>query len=810
MKYIFVVLTFVSGLCFAQNKGSIKGRTVEMSTQKGVEFASVALLSSSDSSLVKGGVTDTLGRFMLQNIADGHYLLAISSVEYQRFVSAPIHINENQRDWDVGTLFLQADQKQLNEVVVKGIKPVFEQKMGNIIVNVDSKMFKTATNALEVMRRSPGLLVDMSGKITFRGTSPKILIDGKDLRMTEEQEKNYLKSLTPDQIETIELMPTPPAKYESSFQTVINIKLKRDQNLGGRGSIYGTYLQHRFATGDAGGNLSYKTRKMAFSLNTGWSASNWYQELTDRRIMGKEGNKDVFESYAYLKNPNQSLNGLVGVEYVVSPRHSFDFKLTGDMGKAPSSTYAENKSVLRGNEQPLMISYNQMTENSRSLTGLAGYTYKNNKGRELMLEVAVAGSQKPGTQNMVSEYVRNNEQVRGISVQRNDQLANSTFRTLNAIYTDVVGKEWKLEAGFKMNYVKNLAKIDYDTLIRTDASRSTPLTVADFRKDFGRSNEFTFDENITMFFMQMSKQFKKLGFTAGLRAENTVTQGESVTLGAIVNRNYWNILPNLTLQYKLNDNSNLVWSSSRKISRPTVWQLNPFPFFIDPYTVAMGNPFLYPRIRNVSEVTYSYKKLMLVTGYNYNQNGVTQLPLYNATTRLTTWQQVNANNQRLFFDVSHSATLMPKWNYQMYLSTAYGGENVTLNGQSNSVAGLSASLWVSNIFTLPKGYTLEVSGWYNVPDRASFYRARSLGAINLGIQKSFANNRWNTQLNVNDIFWTSIFRANIQVDDSDMTFTNVQPQRYASFRVTYNFGKSKYQARGRKSGVSEDAARIRK
>ena len=124
-----------------------------------------------------------------------------------------------------------------------------------------------------------------------------------------------------DRIETIELMPTPPAKYESSFQTVINIKLKRDQNLGGRGSIYGTYLQHRFATGDAGGNLSYKTRKMAFSLNTGWSASNWYQELTDRRIMGKEGNKDVFESYAYLKNPNQSLNGLVGVEYVLSLIH---------------------------------------------------------------------------------------------------------------------------------------------------------------------------------------------------------------------------------------------------------------------------------------------------------------------------------------------------------------------------------------------------------------------------------------------------------------------------------------------------------
>ena len=223
MKTFFIVL-LLSLACiqtFAQ-KGIIKGRAIDGNTQKPVEFASVALLSAADSSIVKGAITDTLGVFELTNLAEGSYIITISSIEYQKVFKGPLVINLTQNELNLGNLSLITDEKLLAEVVVRGSRPVFEQKMGNIIVNVDSKMFKTSVNALEVMRRSPGLLVDMSGNISFRGTSPKILIDGKDLRMSAEQEKNYLRSLTPEQIESIELMPNPPAKYEASFLTVIN------------------------------------------------------------------------------------------------------------------------------------------------------------------------------------------------------------------------------------------------------------------------------------------------------------------------------------------------------------------------------------------------------------------------------------------------------------------------------------------------------------------------------------------------------------------------------------------------------------
>ncbi|MDZ7878836.1 MAG: outer membrane beta-barrel family protein [Saprospiraceae bacterium] len=455
------------------------------------------------------------------------------------------------------------------------------------------------------------------------------------------------------------------------------------------------------------------------------------------------------------------------------------------------------------------MSTNQMTDEGKSLTGLLGYRFKTDK-QEFIVELAAADNQKPGSQDLISEYLRNNVPVRGITRQRNQQGVSSNFKTLNVTYSDLLAKNWQFETGFKINYVQNLSTIRFDTLLKTNATRETPLTDADFGKDARRSNVFNFDENVNMFFVQLGRQYNKLSVLAGVRAENTVTEGRSEAVNSAVNRNYWNVLPTLTMQYKVGESSNLVWATSRKISRPSVWQLNPFPFFLDPFTVALGDPFLFPQIRTASELTYSYKNLMLIGGYNHYKNQTTQLPLYNDKTNLTTWQQINIKGQRFFFDVSHSAPILPKWNYQVYISTAYAGEQADINNRENKSSGFTASAWLTNMFNLPKGYNLEVSGWYNVPNQAGLFRSKGMGAVNLALQKSFLDNRWNVQLNANDIFWTSIFRGAILVDNSDINFTNRQPNRNASLRVTYNFGKSKFQSQGRKSGVGEDAARIKR
>ena len=172
---------------------------------------------------------------------------------------------------------------------------------------------------------------------------------------------------------------------------------------------------------------------------------------------------------------------MAGIEYSINAKHSIDFKLTGDINSAPMRTIADIKSNIDNTERPFVTSTNQATEIGKSLTGLLGYRYKNNN-REFIAELAAADNQKPGTQDLISEFFVNNLPARGIARQRNVQQANSNFKTLNVSFSDIIFKKWQFETGFKINVVKNLAKIDFDTLARTDATRNTILAETDLGK----------------------------------------------------------------------------------------------------------------------------------------------------------------------------------------------------------------------------------------------------------------------------------------------------------------------------------------
>ena len=803
-----ILLPIFLFICITTN-AQVKGKAIDAATKKPVEFASVTLLAIADSSIVRGGLTDTTGFFEIPNVEAGKYFIAVSSLEYKKFMTDPFEITSEKKSLDLGLLSLTTDQTLLKEVVIKGSRPVFEQKLGKTIINVDSKMFKTAGNAIDILKRSPGLIVDMNGGITFRGTSPKLLFDGRDLRMSAEQEKNYLRTLTPDMIESIELMANPPAKYESAFLTVVNIVLKRDKNLGTKGSVYGYFMQHRFSNGEVGGNLTYKTKKMAYTLNATASDNTYYQLLSDTRIVGREGAKDVFESASDIIMPTKNLNYTAGAEYTINAKNTIDFKLTGDHSTGPGYTSATNKSTINGKVGPLATSTNQMTDLGLSLTGLLGYKYKNEKGKEFIVELAMADNNRPATQDLITEFTNNGIKARPILRQRNTQLATSSFKTINVNYTDVLFKKWQFETGFKINAVKNTASIAFDTLAK-DVARDAAVTNADFNNDKSRTNNFMFDENINMGFIQFSRQYTKLGIQAGLRVENTRTNGRSLTLDSVVNRNYYNWLPTLTLNYKIDDNNNLAFGATRKLRRPGVWELNPFKFFIDPFTVAIGNPFLFPTIRNNLDLTYTHKSTMVTLSHSLSQNAVNQLPIYDQKLKQMAWTQVNITRQNTFLDITHSGKFTEKWNYTLFTDITYGLEKYNANGKQITTKGWNGTIWGQNMFSLPKGFNVELTGYYLIPTTSGFYKIKSMGAVNAGLQKSFQGGVWNLQVNVNDIFWMSKARMTLNVGETNIKVLNIQPTRNASIRLTYNFGKSTFKSQGRKSGVAEDAARIKK
>ncbi len=783
---------------------SINGKVVDKATQKPALFVTVLLLNAADSTLASGTLSDSIGVFKIANVPTGQYLLSASSVEFEKSITGPFNFKENTSNL---LIELIGGSTTLGEIKVLGQRPLFEQKFGNTIINVDSKLFKPASNALEVFKRSPGLLVDASGNISFRGTSPKILFNGKDLRLGAEAEKNYLRGIGLDQIESIELMPVPPSKYEGAFATVINVILKKDKNLGFKGSAFAEYRQHRYTYPSAGFNLNYKAPKWAYMLN--FSADQWkgFQELYNTRNNITNGVNDFYDIYSYIKYKQNSLNLVAGVEYQLKPNHTLDLKLIYDKTKSPTTTISDTKAKISGQDLPLLVSDNNNTDEGFTRSGFLGYKYQKNT-TEVNLEMGLANSNKDGLQQLLTQKYNNNTALGGIGFLQNTNESLAEFKTINGNYSKVIAQKWQLETGFKFNFITNQANVVFDTLSNPNVQKGEKINEQDLKLDLKRSNTFGFDENIYMYFAQLNRQWTKLSASFGLRLENTVTQGKSYQKS--VKRNYWNPLPTLNFTYKFNDKSSITWNNGRKISRPGVWQLNPFIFYLDAYTNAQGDPLLFAQIRSSSELSWNYKQWMFISGYNHYKNKTSQLPIYNQTERITTWQQSNLDGQRVFFDFSHNLAISPKWTYQLYFSTAYETEYGVINGQKNNNEGFTGYFYVGSVVNLPKGYNLEVSGSYNPPTKAYFYNTEAMYAFNLGLQKSFAKNRWNIQANMNDLFWTNVLRASLTVNDNYQKINNRQATRSFTLRLSHNFGTSQYNAKQSKSGASEDANRIKK
>ncbi len=797
MKSLYFFLMLISVSSFAQNI-TLKGKVMDEKTKSPVAFATISLMNVTDTSFVKGDLTDTLGRYALVGLTAGKYFVSVSSLEYKPFMSGPFEINQST---DYESIMMQIDEKLLAEVKVTATKQAFEQQFGNFIVNVNSKVFKTSVDAVDILKRSPGVIVDGSGNITYRQTSPKLLFDGKDLRMSAEQEKAYLRTLTPDMIETIELMPSPPAKYESSWQTIINIKLKRDKTLGYLGSVFVNFRQGRFSNTSIGGNLSYKTKKMAYSLTLGLDDSNWWQTLDDDRTFTKGDKINKIQGNSFIKMPTQSLNYTAGVEYIINTKNSIDFKITNGYNQSFGATNGTLNLQFANQRPQKLISANAMTEYSKSLTGIVGYKYIN-KGKEFVAEFAIADNNLNGTQNLKADSYFNDVKAR-FSNQKNGQSSGADFKTISLNYSQIIKKKYQFETGIKINRVGNSAMITFDTLTNFDKQT--------FTKDNTRSNEFLFDEGINMGFVQISRQFKKLSMVLGVRAENTVTNGRSVTIDSTVKRNFWNILPTATFQYKIDDKNSISLASTSKLSRPGVWALNPFPFFVDPYTYALGNPFLRPTVRNNFETNYTHKNTIFTISHSLIQNDISQLLIFDEKTNASNWQQYNVKLTNTTQASFYSQYNIKKWwTTQIWTGLSYGRMNTPVQGQNAAVQGFAYSLWNQQTFNLPKGWNLETSLSYAAPSNANYFQNKTMYNWSVGLQKSLMKGKMNFQAFMNDILYTNNFVGKMILPGTVNKFSNIGDSRWLRLRLSYNFGKSTFQGSNRKSSASEDAARIKK
>lgn len=803
MKKLLVIAIFwlIALRCIGQ-AGSLTGIVLN-ERQQPVEYATVALLQPADSSFVKGGIADSTGCFVLPNLPAGTYQLRVTALGYRSFRSQSITIETAGTPVDVGRIQLIADSQNLGEVTVKGERPVVERSMGKLTLNVTNSFFKTATNALDVLRRAPGLIVSQDGSISVKGQyAPVVYIEGKQLPLTAEE----LRGLAASDIEQIEVINNASAQFDGETRAVINIKLKRDKTLGWKGSLYSGFLQNqRYSGGELGGSATYKTRQWSYYGRLGYATTNDYLLGLGRRVVRSDTTRTEFATDSWFKRTAMPLTYQFSADFTPKPAHQFGLLVKGNSTRnIDRMTNLNQQQDYRANAVNTQLLQTLNVTQGHNQSVALDLNYKgtiNARGDQLaaFLDYAAYTTQK--SQDFRNDYLTPEGTVLRSPMVMTGQFPSTIhIRSFRTDYSHSLGKAGKLEAGTKLTWTTTDSDLRYDTLAATG-----------FVFDPSRSNRFLYDETILAAYGQWSGTIGKFDVHAGLRVEDTRSTGNSLTLNEVINRRYFRWLPSLNVQWKLGEAHVLSAGFTRKMRRPAFWELNPFTLYVDPYMYTEGNPFLLPVTNNTADLTYTHRDITVSLNYRLDKDVFVQLPIQDDHTKIVRYTRVNLNTQqRAWFDVAVTHALTPWWKTQHYAQVQYAQTRSAYptGGQIDSQAW-SSYLDGRHTFTVGKGYTIDLSYYYSSPTVDYIYNVASNGSLSLGLQKRVLGGAGNLQLNASDLLnsYRELFYGQFQ--NLDVWTLQKRNSRQLSIRFTYSFGRSTFTRTNRSSGSVDEENRAR-
>jgi iron complex outermembrane recepter protein len=805
---LFPLLAFALFTNSIHAQTTVKGKILNSEHQP-IAFATVVLSKAIDSAVVKGIYSEENGAFQFENIAVGNYFIKSVAVGMGTKSTAAFEIKEGQAELKVEDLVFENSTVDLSAVEVSSIRPMVEFKNGTTTLNVDNTALAAGNSAYDILKKAPGVNIDNNNNIAIQGKKGvKVMIDGRMQQLSNEQLATMLKSMSAEGIDKIEIMSNPSSKYDAEGTSgIIQIKTKKAKLIGFNGNANIAASQGFYLGENGGVSLNYKGEKFSVFSSVNAVNRNRHIETSLNRKIGAAPNELIFDQKNIEIQQSKSVDYKIGADWYVSPKTTLGIVYDGGSGVFKSDS--QNKTNLSGNNT-LGFTHLVSTSNSpdywaNNNLNLNGLHTLDTNGTTLDFSADYTNYlDKANNQYSNRFYDTTNTEVASMNPNIYNNKTNSNIHILTGAlnFTKKLTQKLNLETGAKYSNVQTTNTLLFE---RKDSLSET------FYNDTLFSNQFNYTENVAAVYANFQQEIKHGSIQLGLRGENTNAIGHNVTNGAKVVRNYFQLFPNVSLDYGKTDKHKFQLSYARRINRPDYSQLNPFKFYLDQYTLSEGNPYLNPEKSQNASITHVFKQFLYNTiSYQRTTDVMQQYTIQDDVTKETKQVTKNITASNNYAYNLYAYLPIKKWLVsELNLTGWYADYEGNIDGKNYKKGKPSWQVNLSNELILPKHFTVEISGQYTSALLWGVFELKDQGSVDLGIKKTFWDGKASLKVGVSDLFYTEKTRVGVYYENQNFSFNQVNDTRRLRVSFSYNFGKTKFKVRDTKSN-SDEKSRIKK
>ncbi|MCB0650306.1 MAG: TonB-dependent receptor [Saprospiraceae bacterium] len=774
---IVLTLPLTAGSMDPDANGKIKGKVIDQQSKNPIEYATITVYNTVDSSIVTGTISDYNGDFEITNLNAGLYFVEITFLGFEMISRDAIEVEKGSKAVDLGEIRLSPDKQTLKEVVVLANQNSVEYQIDKKVVTVSEQMTSASMSAVEVLENIPSIKVDFEGNVLLRGSSGfTVLIDGKP---TVLDPSDVLRQTPASTILNIEIITNPSSRYQpDGTGGIINIVTKKSRMLGFNGllnlngGVFGSY----------GGDflVNYKREKTNYYVSADYGYQPFPGESYSDRLTTIDGisTRIVSEGKSERLRNNQGLRA--GFDWDISDKDLFSLGLRmGKYNRGGSSEldYLTTQEADNFSMHEFSINESGRSGNYYNMTG--SYLHKfNNDQHELSLQL----NYRARKGDEYSENVLKDEGQTITSGAQTTEKGPSNNWEMRLDYTRPIGSKNMFETGLQL---RRGFSVDETELFLYDTD------IQDFVLQQDKGNSINYDRKIYALYGIYKGSWNKFGYQAGLRGEYTYRDIQAVELNKNFTINRWDLFPSVHFSYQLPKENQVMANYSRRIDRPHGWALEPFLSWSDLFNVRRGNPELKPEYIDALEMSYlkSWEKssLSLEAYYRIKHNKIERiLEVYDEETFLTTFANVG-KDYSLGLEAMYNYTLFKWWELNL-MGNLY---DYRIVGQLDELAFENSSFnWsgrINNTFKLTQDIRFQLDYDYNSPSITAQGETKGYYAFNLALRSDFFDKKLSAVLQVRDVFGT---RKRISIVE-DANFYNYRSWRnYApmvSLSLSYRF-----------------------